>query len=151
VAVIDHIRRLERGLRLIARDVEASTGASAAQLFALEQLAAGGPLALQELAARTLTDRSSVSVVVDRLVSAGLAARSTSRVDRRRAEVRITAAGRRALAAAPTPPTQRLLAAVGTLSPSARRALGAGLGRLNAALGFDEPRPSMLFEEPAAR
>jgi DNA-binding MarR family transcriptional regulator len=147
-AIIDEVRRLERGLRLRARAVAAATGASAAQLFVLEQLARGPALSLAELATRTLTDRSSVSVVVDRLVEAGYAARRLSRQDRRRLEVRITSAGRRILARAPASPTQRLLDGVARLTTRNRRSLRRGLAALNHQLGFADVHPTMLFEEP---
>lgn len=145
--VINQIRRLERGLRLLAREVESSTGASAAQLFVLQQLAAGAPLSLRELSARTFTDPSSVSTVVERLVGAGLVSREAAASDRRRAEVRITSLGRKALAASPPPPAQRLVEAIGALSPTTRHELAAALGRLNRALGFDAGSAKMLFEE----
>jgi DNA-binding MarR family transcriptional regulator len=149
--VINHLRRLERGLRLLAREIEASTGASAAQLFVLEQLADGAGLSLGELAARTLTDRSSVSAVVDRLVSAKLVSRGESIRDRRRADIRITRAGRRALAVAPPAPTRRLIDAVASLPAHTRRQLATSLGHLNHALGFESTRPRMLFEESGPR
>ena len=145
--VVDHLRRLERGLRLLAREIEASTGASAAQLFVLEQLADGAGLSLGELASRTLTDRSSVSAVVERLVAAKLVSRGESSRDRRRADVRITRAGRRALALAPPAPTRRLIDAVASLPARTRRQLATTLGQLNLALGFESNRPRMLFEE----
>lgn len=144
---INHIRRLERGLRLIARDIESATGATAAQLFILERLSAADGLSLRELAQHTLTDRSSVSEVVDRLVASGFAARRTAAADKRRAEVRITAAGRRVLASAPTTPAQRLIDAVTQLSPRVRRQLTDTLAQLNNVLGLDSTRPRLMFEE----
>lgn len=149
--VVDHVRRLERGLRLLAREIEATTGASAAQLFVLEQLADGAGRSLGELAVRTLTDRSSVSAVVDRLVVSQLASRGQASQDRRRAVVRITEAGRRALAAAPMAPARRLIEAVAGLPIRTRRELATALGHLNVVLGFDKTRPKMLFEESGRR
>jgi DNA-binding MarR family transcriptional regulator len=149
--VINEVRTLERGLRLLAREIEASTGASAAQLFVLEQLADGAGRSLSELAQLTLTDRSSVSVAVDRLVASELASRGKASRDRRRAVVRITAAGRRALTAAPPAPTRRLIEAVAGLPAHTRRGLATALGRLNHTLGFDGTRPRMLFEDPGRR
>ena len=138
---------MERGLRVIARAIEQAAGTSAAQLFVLEQLSDGRAMSLTELAALTFTDRSSVSEVVNRLVDAGLATREVARSDRRRAAVRITASGRRALARAPTTPARRLIDAVGGLPPRVRRELASSLGHLNTALRFDADRPHMLFEE----
>lgn len=145
-AVVDGVRRLERGLRLAARDAEGITGVRAAQLFCLEKLAEGPASSIADLAARTLTDRSSVSVVVDRLAAAGLVKRSPSREDRRRSETRITRQGRSVLARAPMSPTAALVRALQRLPPSKVRQLGAALAALNDELGYTDA--AMLFEEP---
>src|ERR671938_1731164 len=71
VRSLDAIRRLVRGLRLAARASEREAGLSAAQLFVLQQLAESPAESINELAARTLTHQSSVSVVVRRLVERG--------------------------------------------------------------------------------
>lgn len=145
--IVDDIRRLERALRLAARRVESTTALSAAQLFVLEQLAVAPAESLSALAERTLTDRTSVSAVVDRLARRKLVERRPGRDDRRRAAIRITPAGRRVLTAAPTPPTARLLDALERLSTRDRTALATGLGRLNTALGLAGVRPGLLFAE----
>lgn len=145
--VVEQIRRLDRGLRLAAREVEAVIGASAAQLFVLEQLAGARALSIGEIAKRTLTDRSSVSAVVDRLAERGLVARRPSDEDRRRAEVRVTPAGRALLARAPAAPTARLLAALAALPPSTVAHLARDLARLNEALGLGGAPAPLLFGE----
>ncbi|MEO6444903.1 MAG: MarR family transcriptional regulator [Gemmatimonadaceae bacterium] len=145
--VIRQLRCLERGLRLVSREVEGSTTISAAQLFVLEIVARQPATSLAAVAAETHTDRSSVSVVIERLVARGLVRRRVSAADRRRSEVHITAAGRRVLARAPTPPTVRLLDAVASLSAPSRQRLAEGLAQLNDALGFSTARPGLLFEE----
>ena len=141
--VLNGIRRLDRGLRLAARDVQRATGLSAAQLFVLEQLVKAPGASLNELAALTHTDRSSVSAVVDRLVAAGLATRAAARDDRRRAEVRITAGGRAILHRAPPAPTELLLSGLKRLPRASLEQLGVTLSALNEALGFHEA--DMLF------
>lgn len=145
--VVRQVRRLDRGLRLAAREVESVLGASAAQLFVLEQLAAMPAASIGELADRTMTDRSSVSTVVDRLAARGLVARRPSAADRRRAEVRVTAAGRALLARAPKPPTARLIEALKVLSPGDAAQLAATLSRLNDALGLDVAAAPLLFSD----
>lgn len=142
--VLASIRRLDRGLRLAAREVERDTGLSAAQLFALHHLDDAAPLSLNELARRTFTDRSSVSVVVDRLVDAGFVSRATDPADRRRVQVRITARGRRILERAPIAPTDLLLEGLRGLPQPMVASLHRSLTRLNDALGFSDA--DMLFE-----
>src|SRR5207302_6438951 len=70
----------------------------AAQLFVLQQLrSAGGALTPGELAERTLTHQSSVSVVARRLMDGGLVKRRWSPADGRRVELSLTPAGRAAV------------------------------------------------------
>lgn len=145
--VLSGVRRLERGLRLAAHDAERDAGVSAAQLFCLEKLAEGAAPSIADLAARTLTDRSSVSVVVDRLAAAGFVKRSPSRGDRRRSETRITRQGRAVLAGAPLSPTAALVRALERLPQSRVGQLAAALAMLNDELGYTDA--AMLFEEPA--
>lgn len=146
-SAVASVRRLVRVLRLHAQRTQAVAGVSAAQLFVLQQLRTDDSLSLNELAARTFTDRSSVADVVDRLQAQRWVDRATDPSDRRRASVRITTAGRRVLSRAPDAPTTALIAALRALMPHERTALAKSLVRLNQALGAAaEPAP-MLFAE----
>src|SRR6516165_4152555 len=89
-AVMDSLRRIVRGLRLSARDAERSAGISGAQLFVLQSLAEERASSLNDLADRTLTDQSSVSVVVKRLTDRKLVARKAAADDARRIELSLT-------------------------------------------------------------
>lgn len=144
------IRRLVRVLRLTARRTQSLAGITAAQLFVLQQLGDDASLSLNELAAKTLTDRSSVADVVDRLEAERLVDRAVDPSDRRRAAVRITPAGRRILARAPDAPTTTLIAALKTLSPRDRVTLAESLIRLNTALGAADEPATMLFADDSA-
>jgi DNA-binding MarR family transcriptional regulator len=137
-AILDGVRRLERGLRLAARHVERVTGVSGAQLFVLQHLSEARATSLNELAGRTLTDRSSVSTVVDRLVAMGLVRRAVSPRDRRQFEMRITPKGLRTLRKAPPAPTDILIAGIRRLPRTRAAALGRTLAALNSTLGFQE-------------
>jgi DNA-binding MarR family transcriptional regulator len=128
------------------------TGLSAAQLFVLQQLrAAGTPLTPSELARRTLTHQSSVSVVVGRLVEARLVRRVASARDRRRVELSLTERGQKTARAAPALAQERLIAAVESLSPGRRTALVKGLQQLTRQLGIADEAPPMFFEEAMRR
>jgi DNA-binding MarR family transcriptional regulator len=122
-SAVSSIRRIVRVLRLAAQRTRAAAGISAAQLFVLQQLGDGEALSMNELAGRTLTDRSSVAAVVARLQADGLVDRAAAADDRRRAVIRITAAGRRVLHRAPDAPTTALLAALRQLTPGELAAL----------------------------
>jgi len=129
-----------------ARSVERRTGVTTAQLFVLRQLGERGRLSLTEVAERTLTRQSTVSVVVSRLVKQGLVRRVRAADDRRRLELSLTVAGRRVLADAPEPTTGRLLNALDQLTGAQLAALRSGLDALIGALGLERRSASMLFE-----
>ena len=83
-AVLDAIRRIVHALRESSRWAERQVGLSGAQLFVLHTLAGIAAASVNELAARTHTHQSSVSIVVTRLVDQGLVRRTRSGSDRRR-------------------------------------------------------------------
>ena len=150
VASVDSIRRVLRALRIAARDTLATTGVSAAQLFVLGALVDGEAASLSDLAERTMTDRTSVAAVVDRLVEGGLVTKGTSKEDRRRASVRITPKGRTVLRGAPRPPTTLLVEALERVGPAELQHLEQGLRALTRAMGVEGERANMLFEDGPA-
>ena len=146
--VLDGIRRIVQALRASSRVTEKKLGLSAAQLFVLLKLSGRQGLSINELAARTLTHQSSVSVVVTRLVEQGLVARRRSTADGRRVELSLTRRGRAVLSKAPAAAQDRLIEAIESMPRADRRALARSLDRLSRAL-FVEGHPTMLFEDDA--
>src|SRR5437667_5497144 len=124
---IDAFRRIVQALRASSRDTERRVGLSAAQLFALQQVAAHPGASVNELAARTFTHQSSVSVVVARLVERRLVAKVTSRADGRRVGLAVTDAGRAVLRRSPEPIQEKLFAGIAALPPTARHMLAEAL------------------------
>lgn len=146
--MVDAFRRLVRELRSSAAAAQRRAGLSAARLFVLQQLrAAGTPLSLGELAERTLTHQSSVSVVVQRLVEARLVTRGRAADDGRRLEVSLTPRARALLRRSPQLFQERLITGVGALPPSRRKGLADGLLALVDELGLSGAPPAMFFEE----
>jgi DNA-binding MarR family transcriptional regulator len=143
---LDGLRRVVHLLRVSAHAAEHRSGLSGAQLFVLQQLGEGPAGSLEEIAQRTLTHQSSVSVVASRLVERGLVAREKSASDGRRVELRLTAAGRRLLRRAPATAQGRLITALAGLRARERRNLAGGLSALVAALGIGEGPPQLFFE-----
>jgi DNA-binding MarR family transcriptional regulator len=177
-AVLDAIRRIVRALRESSRHAESHVGLSGAQLFVLQRLAGAPALSLNELAARTLTHQSTVSVVVSRLVGRGLVSRSRGgvrvgggpaaldrahrgrsgtglpvpeKVDGRRVEIALTARGRAALRQAPAAAQDRLIAALGVVGATSRRTLARELDRLVEAMALPDQAPPMFFEPTTSR
>lgn len=146
-SALDAIRRMVRTLRTSATDIERVTGLSAAQTFVLQLLAESPAESMNDLAARTLTDQSSVSVVVSRLEAKGLVARGQSPTDARRTRVTITDAGRTRLAGRPVTVQARLIRALEELPPDALTQLGEHLTQLTALMGAAHEPPSLFFEE----
>lgn len=145
--VLDALRRLVRSFRVGATE----GGPSPAQRFVLERLAEHPGASIGELARMTHTDQSSVSVVVSRLVEAGLVERKRSDDDARRAELSLTTRGR-ALARKSVPSGQaQLLTGLASLSPARRAALARELEALVEAMGIGEEPAGMFFESPRGR
>ncbi|WP_169928404.1 MarR family winged helix-turn-helix transcriptional regulator [Labilithrix luteola] len=149
--VFDSLRRIVRHLRLAANASESAAGMSTAQLFVLSRLAEAKATSIRELAVRTMTDPSSVSVVVAKLEARGLVERTPDATDRRRALLSLTAAGKKLLAKAPELPQVRLLEAVEALPTARRRAIVSALSDLVTALGAEAAEPQFFFEDEPSR
>ena len=116
-SVLDSIRRIVQALRVFDRSAEKQVGLSGAQLFVLGRLAAEPRLSLNELAERTHTHQSSVSVVVQRLVDRKLVKRTHDEADGRRLELSLTAAGAALSRRAPPPRRSSSLQRCGSSVP----------------------------------
>ena len=146
-AVLNALRRTIRAFRASAQAAEEVLGVSGAQHFVLEKLADAPSLSLNDLAARTMTHKSSVSVVVSRLVERGLVRRRRSTADARSIVVTLTPAGRRALERAPMSAQTRMVEALRRL-PTGQLAQFAGVfERFTDELGVGTLEPLMIFEE----
>ncbi|CAN5831081.1 hypothetical protein BH11MYX3_BH11MYX3_33370 [soil metagenome] len=149
--VLVALRRIVRYLRIADREVEAACKVSAAQLFVLHTLVDKPGSSLSEVAQRTLTDQSSVSTVVTRLVERGLVRRTPSRRDRRRTELRVTAAGLRMVERAPRIPQAQMIEAIRGMPPARQAELARALDGLATMIGANEVAPRMLFEDEPPR
>jgi DNA-binding MarR family transcriptional regulator len=151
MSVLDSIRRIVRGLRLSAREVERRFGVTGAQLFVLQQIAAAPVTSLNEIAERTLTHQSTVSVVARRLVARGLLNRASSSSDGRRIELSLTAEGRALARRAPDVAQARLVGALRTLSARDVRSLARMLEHLVREMGMADEPAEMFFESGKPR
>lgn len=128
--ILDSVRRLVRYLRIHDRAAQSQVGLSGAQLFVMRELGRTPSLSLSQLAQRTLTDQSSVSVVVTRLVDAGLVSRDRDTHDARRLVLNLTKTGRAVLLRAPSPPQERLIEVIEEFSASDRKRLASLFARI---------------------
>jgi DNA-binding MarR family transcriptional regulator len=145
--VMDSVRQIVRGLRVSSRGAERDLGISGAQIFVLQILAQNSPLTINELAERTRTHQSSVSIVVKRLEKRNLVARTASEKDARRVEASITAKGRKLTASAQPLAQERLLAALDALSGRELSALATLIEKVVVKAGFNKPNPPFFFED----
>lgn len=145
------LNALVDALRVGSRGIERQLGISGAQLFVLQKLAEGPVGSLNELAARTFTHQSSVSVVVTRLVARGLVARTAVPDDARRVTLALTPRGRALLQKAPETLQARLLTSFERLSRAERRTLVDGLERLVREAGIAAGTPTTFFGNEALR
>jgi DNA-binding MarR family transcriptional regulator len=146
-AVLNALRRVVRAFRAVAQVAQDVIGISGAQHFVLERLAEAPALSLNDLAARTMTHKSSVSVVVKRLVDRGFVRRRRSSADRRSIVLTLTAAGRRAIERAPDSAQTRLIAALRRMPRRELATLASLFERFTDELGVGTLEPLMLFED----
>jgi DNA-binding MarR family transcriptional regulator len=149
--VLNGLRRITQALRLSSSVVQDTLGITGAQLFVLHQLAECPGASLRELAERTATDQSSVSVVVSRLVEAGHVARGISETDGRRTELTLTESGRWMLERGPELAQTRLVAALRAMPVSQLRIAASVLDRAARAIHPASDPPEMFFEPTTAR
>jgi DNA-binding MarR family transcriptional regulator len=145
--ILNSVRLIVQDLREASRAAEARFGLSGAQLFVLQTLAASSGMSVNELAARTYTHQSSVSVVVKKLVRRRLVRARSSRSDARRLELTLTAAGVKVVRRAPDASQARLIAGLNGLSPAERDRLARGMRRLVRGMGMEGREAAMFLED----
>lgn len=143
------IRRLVRTLRTTAVSVERETGLSTAQTFVLQLLLEAPAESMNDLATRTSTDQSSVSVVVSRLEAKGLVSRLASAADARRTQVVITDAGIALMQRKPPTVQERLTRALMHMEPDALELLSGKLNSLVTFMGAEAEPATLIFEDDA--
>ncbi len=145
--ILNALRQIVRSLRVSSRTAEQQVGLSGAQLFVLQCLARQSPCSVNELAARTATDQSSVSVVVSRLVTGGHVRRTASKTDRRSVDLTLTRSGQTLLERAPEAAQDRLISALNYLSKTELVTLSRLLSKVVDAADVGNESPSLFFEE----
>ena len=145
--VLDCIRQIVRLLRVSSREAERELGLTGAQLFVLQKLSEAKVLSVNELAERTHTHQSSVSVVAQALVDRGLISRNRASDDARRLELTLTPAARQMVKKAPGAAQDRLIEAIEKMPAALRKQLAKGLERLVEESGIDDEVAPMMFED----
>lgn len=150
-AAVDALRRLVNGMRVSAHAAERDLGVSGAQLFVLRELDAEPGCSIRRLSERTLTDPSSVSVVVARLTARGLVSRRRDAADGRRSSLTVSKKGQALLRRAPEPYQVRLFASLHALPKARLRTLRESLATIVRDLGLSRGSAPLFFERNPPR
>lgn len=149
-SVLNSFRSIVKSLRVADRAGLKDHGLGASQLFVLHELKRESPLSVNELAERTATDQSTVSVVVTKLIDKGLVARDRAEQDARRLELSLTAKGQSIVKKLPPPIQYSIVEGVNQLPPARAKALAQGLRDICSILGIDDEHPPMFFDDGTA-
>jgi DNA-binding MarR family transcriptional regulator len=149
VEIVDSIRSITQALRTSGREAEQKHGISSAQLNVLQELQDTPALSINELAERTYTHQSSVSMVVARLVEGKYVTRTAARGDARKVSISLTASGRALLRRSPDAGQARLTQALKSMSRAELRSLSGSLNLLSDRL--DAQSESKPAAKPATR
>lgn len=149
--VLDGLRRIVRGLRASSHAARRELAVTGAQLDVLGEIAAEPNTSIQRLSERTLTDPSSVSVVVARLVEKRLVTRARDPRDARRSVLSVTRQGASLVLKAPRPYPARLFAVLRRMPTSELRRLGALLSTVVSQLERSSGAAPLFFEESPRR
>lgn len=103
VYVLRQFRVIFGSVRNHFREVESQCGISGSQIWILRDLVQFPGIGVSELASRLSIHQSTCSQLVEKLVVAGLIAKTRSGIDQRRVGLTISKAGRDLLAKAPGP------------------------------------------------
>ena len=133
--IVDAIRAIARDLRSSGRQIEQTSDVTGAQLDVLRALQSGPAYSINDLAARTFTHQSSVSMIVGRLAGEGLVTRTPSKTDARRLAISLTARGKATLKRSPDSSEQLLLTALKGMNRQELADLAGCLEKLSAVLG----------------
>ncbi|MNK15844.1 putative HTH-type transcriptional regulator YusO [compost metagenome] len=117
VAVMDCLRYIFKALRVSSSQFEKQMGLSVAQIFVLKHLQGQETLSINELAEKTVTHQSSVSVVVKKLDEQGLVVRTPSPEDSRKVLVSLSAKGRQLLQTIPRTAEEDMMEALAKMPP----------------------------------
>jgi DNA-binding MarR family transcriptional regulator len=145
-AILNQLRQIVRALRAFDRQAQTKYGLGAAQMFIVHVLAHESDITMNELADRTATDQSSVSLAVGRLVEEGHVERVSNSEDRRQVRLSLTKKGRALVRRAPPAAQERILESVSAMSATERRQLMKLLDKLVTGLHV-KGRPPMFFQD----
>jgi DNA-binding MarR family transcriptional regulator len=150
--ILNRVRQLVRALRGFEKHAQARHGIGAAQMFILHVLGhEERDLSMNELAERTATDQSSVSLAVSRLVEQEYVRRTPGEEDRRQVWLSLTARGRALVRRSPPAVQEKIMDSVSAMTVAEREQLLTLLDKLIAGLGATDGGAPMLFQDESEK
>lgn len=151
-SIMDSFRRIVRALRTSSRHSERDLGLRTAQVFVLQQLEKFEPVSLNELAEKTYSHQSTVSVVVNELVKEGCVRRKVRKDDRRFLVLETTAKGKALVKKSRATIQQQFSNVIEQMDPKESRELARLLEIFVSQAGLGKEAPHFFFErEPKSR
>lgn len=143
------LRRILRASDLGGRQLASATGLTPSQLLVLQEIGQRGETTPSEVAAVLQFGQATITNIVDRLATLGLATRQRSNKDRRQIVLQTTAAGRDAIEAAPDLLQQKFRDRFSALPGWEQAMILAALRRLSGILGVEELDVAPLLDAGA--
>ncbi|AFY01106.1 transcriptional regulator [Bdellovibrio bacteriovorus str. Tiberius] len=148
--VMDYIRHIFKALRVSSSQFEKDLGLSAAQIFVMKKLKEEPGLSINDLALRTTTHQSSVSVVVKKLEEQGLVSRTISKEDSRKVVVSLTPSGLEKLSEIPRTIQEHMIETLQNMPPEKTASLAILMREFVTEAGIVEA-PAPMFGEDNGR
>jgi DNA-binding MarR family transcriptional regulator len=149
--ILNAFRVLVHALHVSSRGSEERVGLTGAQLFVLQKLDETDSLTVNELATRTHTHQSTVSVVVSKLVEKGLVSRIRSLEDARVQVLSITKQGLEKLRISPETVQDKLIRAIAKLPKKDRSLLSTLLTRILVEADLAGVAPELFLENKSIK
>jgi DNA-binding MarR family transcriptional regulator len=150
-AVLNAFRSLVKDLRAADRDAFRLYGLGSAQIYVLRCLALSEPLSVNGLAEKALSDQSTISLIVSKLVARGLIISERAESDARRVELTLSARGRFIAQKLPLAFQENFLAALQKLPQRRVKLLSGILNELLSEMGIHDEHPPMLLLNERSR
>ncbi len=144
--ILDSLRSLVQVLQNYSKRLETDLGMSGAQIFVLQKVSENHLSSINDIAEKTLTHQSSVSVVVERLVQKGLVERKQDLIDKRRTLISVSAKGLKILQKAGATPQEKLAKSILKLKDQERKSLAKNLSKILSAAEWNKDTPNLFFE-----
>jgi DNA-binding MarR family transcriptional regulator len=143
-SLVRSVRRIAQAIDVRSREVARLTGLTLPQLLVLQSIRDLGEVSTSAISRDVSMSPPTVVAVLDKLEAKGMAVRYRSTIDRRIVHVRLTEAGRDALASSPGLFGDGFISGFGRLSADDRAAMATAVDRLATMM---QPRPPAFSED----